>query len=104
MSDYPGEQFKPYGANEGDAFLVAHCTTCAKDKCYREGVPVEECDESELCQIIAASFSGDAVEWRILPDGKSRCMKYVEFVPGIQANQVERCEKTIDMFTPPEAA
>jgi len=103
MTDYPVKQFKPYGANEGEAFLSAHCATCAKDKCYREGAPVEECDESELCQIIGASFRGEAVEWRILPDGKSACMKYVEFVPGIQANQVERCDNTLDMFSAQEA-
>jgi hypothetical protein len=31
----------------------------------RDGEDQDECDDNELCEIIAASFRGEAVEWRV---------------------------------------
>lgn len=54
----------------------------------------EDCDDSELCSILAASFRGEAVEWRRMPDGEVKCLGFVE------AGEKEpyRCDKTADMF------
>ena len=102
MSDYvpmkgplPGEQFIPSNGTDGECFLGAWCTNCARDKSMREGVDLDDCDDNEKCEIIAASFRGEAVEWRELDTGECVCLAYVEAgkpVPPV------RCDKTIDMF------
>lgn len=95
----PGVQFVPYGSNEGCAFLDAHCANCARDKAIREGLEIDECDENELCEILAASFRGEAVEWRIVdedtPTERTLC---TSFVPVGQPIPTPRCEGTVDMF------
>lgn len=40
-----------------------------RDKAMREGCDIDECDDNEKCEIIGASFRGEAVEWRKLPGG-----------------------------------
>lgn len=61
----------------------------------REGEPIEECDDNELCEIIEASFRGEAVEWRELPDGEVTC---IAFVPAGEQPSAPRCTRTDDMF------
>lgn len=92
---YPGEQWIPSNGDVGYSFLSGECGNCARDKSMREGVPIEECDDNELCSIIAASFRGEAVEWRRLPDGEIKCIKFVQAGQPIPE---PRCELTPDMF------
>ncbi|MGE5319653.1 MAG: hypothetical protein ACM3KD_05695 [Hyphomicrobiaceae bacterium] len=61
----------------------------------REGVPLEECDDNELCEIIAASYRGEAAEWRRMPDGSATCLA---FVPASEKIPAPRCPRTRDMF------
>lgn len=61
----------------------------------REGCDVDECDDNERCEIIAASFRGKAVEWRVLETGEVFCMA---FVPAWEPIPEPRCTATIDMF------
>ena len=91
----PGEQWEPSNGTEGDSFLSHWCGNCARDKAMREGVDIDECDDNEKCEIIAASFRGEAVEWRELEDGKCVCIAFVE--AGTIA-PTTRCEHTTDMF------
>lgn len=106
MGDYipmkgplPGVQYVPSNGTEGYAFLEGWCTQCARDKSMREGVDIDECDDNEKCEIIAASFRGEAVEWREIEadDGKVNrvCLAFVE--AGTTTPPV-RCEHTADLF------
>lgn len=91
-----GRQYVPSNGTEGYAFLESWCRHCARDKAMREGAEYDECDDSELCTIIAASFRGEAVEWRELDDGRKICTAYVEAGQPIPA----RCPNTLDLFDP----
>lgn len=96
----PGEQWKPSNATVGDSFLHHWCGQCARDKAMREGCDFDECDDDEKCEIIGASFRGEAVEWRRMPSGEVKCIAFVEAGKPIPA---PRCYKTADMFELPNA-
>lgn len=66
---------------------------CERDRAIREGVPLEECDDDELCRILTSSFIGKAVEWRELRDGSLTCVGFSE-ARGLAV----RCEYTADLF------
>lgn len=93
----PGDQY--ILGRDGYEFIDAHCSKCARDRALREGVDADECDDNELCEIVAASFRGEAVEWRILqagtPEAQSLC---TAFVPAGQPIPPPRCGATVDMF------
>ncbi len=93
----PGVQWIPPNGSSGAAFFETYCTKCARDKAMREGAPFEECDDDEVCEIIARSFSGEAVEWREVPGKGVTCVAFVEADKTIP----HRCAHTMDMF--PEA-
>lgn len=91
----PGEQWTPSNSDIGYGFLSSECGHCARDKAMREGMPFDDCDESERCQIIGASFRGEAVEWRKLENGEVKC---IAFIPAGQPIPPARCAHTDDMF------
>lgn len=96
----PGEQWTPSNGTEGYSFLESMCSTCTRDKAMREGVDIDECDDNERCDIIAASFRGEAVQWRIFDDGQITCTAYVEHGKPIPR---ERCPNTVDwILNPPQ--
>jgi hypothetical protein len=90
----PGEQWIPSNGTVGESFLAQECGNCARDKSMREGAPLEECDDNECCPIIAASFRGEAVEWRRI-DGEVKC---ISFVPAGEPIPGPRCTRTPDLF------
>ena len=92
---HPGEQYEPSNGCEGAQFLADWCMNCQRDKSMREGVELDECDDNEKCEIIAASFRGEAVEWREMPNGETKC---IAFIPAGQAVPPPRDELTLDMF------
>ena len=89
-----GRQYIPSNSTDGYAFLDEWCRNCARDKAMREGEDYDECDDNELCPIIAASFRGEAKEWRILDDGRTICSAYVEAGKPVPV----RCQNTSDLF------
>ncbi len=91
----PGEQWEPSNSDDGYGFIGEWCTRCARDKAMREGAPLDECDDTEKCEILAASFRGEAVEWRELPNGHVEC---IAFVPAGQPIPAPRCAHTKDLF------
>jgi hypothetical protein len=101
MADYipaagplPGEQYIPSNSTDGSAFLDL-CADCARDACLNGTKDEEDCGDDDFCPIVAASFRGEAVEWRELPDGKLTC---IAFVPMGQAVPGPRCAHTQDLF------
>lgn len=91
----PGEQWTPSNGTEMDCFTWGWCRRCARDKAMREGEPLDECDDNELCEILAAAFRGEAVEWRELEDGKTVCLAFVE---ADQPVPPPRCTRTMELF------
>lgn len=94
-SPLPGKQYTPSNGSEGYGFIGGWCTKCARDRPSSEGVDFDDCTDDEVCQILAASFRGEAVEWRVLPGGKLTC---IAFVAAGQRVPEPRCESTDDMF------
>ena len=91
----PGKRYMPSNGTEGEAFLESWCGGCARDRSMRDGVDLDECDDDEKCEIIAASFRDEAVEWRELDGGECVCLA---FVAAGTAPHAPRCEHTIEMF------
>ena len=55
--------YRPSNGTEGHCFMEAWCCHCARDKAMREGADLDDCDDNEKCDIIAASFAGPVPEW-----------------------------------------
>ena len=89
-----GEQWIPSNGTEGYSFLESACGNCQRDTAMSDGVDLDECDDNEKCEIIAASFRGEAVEWRV--DGDE--VFCVSFVPKGERLPPPRCALTADMF------
>jgi hypothetical protein len=101
MSEYipmsgslPGEQFMPSNSCDGEAFWAAQCNLCERDKVMNGTVDQDDAGDDDFCPILGASFCGEAVEWREMPDGECKC---VAFVP-MGEKVLERDDFTIDMF------
>ena len=93
--DQAGQQYIPANGSEGEAFFSWWCTQCQRDKSMREGADLDDCDDDEKCEIIAASFRGEAKEWVYGPDGQPMCTAFVSAGTSVPA---PRCERTQDMF------
>lgn len=92
--DRAGQQYQPSNGTEGAAFHSHWCCQCARDKAMREGAPLEDCDDNERCDILSASFRGEAKEWVYGADGQPRCTEFHEF----GTPEPYRCPATTDMF------
>lgn len=87
------DKYLPSNASEAEIFFTTWCCHCQRDKAMREGADFDECDDNELCEIIAASFRGPVKEW-IEDDSGPRCTAFVEAgqaVPFVDT-------KTLDLF------
>ncbi len=91
----PGKQWIPSNGTEGSVILCSLCSTCTRDKAMRDGEDPDECDDNELCEIIAASFRGEAVEWREMENGEVTCVAYVRHGDAIPD---QLCQHTMEMF------
>lgn len=96
-----GKKYRPSNGTEGLIFFDHWCSNCQRDKSMREGEPVEECDDNELCQIIALTHAHDIddpeypAEWIINSDGQPCCTAFIEAGKPIPE---ARCEHTADLF------
>lgn len=83
----PGVQWIPSTLDSGMSFIKRNCSTCGRDRPEFEEVSYDECEDHEVCQIIGASFRGEAIQWRRLDDGEVICTEYGK--PTINKNQGE---------------
>lgn len=70
-------KYLPSNDSEGADFFDCWCRRCARAKAMREGAAFDECDDNELCPIIAASFLVPVAEW-VEDDYGPRCTAFVE--------------------------
>jgi hypothetical protein len=89
-----GQQYMPSNGTEGEVFWSEWCCQCSRDRAMREGAPIEDCDDDERCDILGASFRGEAKEWVYGTDGQPICTAFHE--PGTP--EPYRCPATADMF------
>ncbi len=78
-----GQPYQPSNGTEGEFFFEAWCRGCARDRAMREGDDVNDCDDNEVCDLIARSMAfkpGDAeypVEWQYDKEGQPCCTAFV---------------------------
>lgn len=87
--------YLPSNGTEGIIFMDGWCRKCARDKAMREGADFDECDDNELCPIIAAAFRGPVAEW-VADENGPKC---TAFVPAGDPVPPPRCGRTADMFS-----
>jgi hypothetical protein len=93
---HEGEQYEPSNGTEGSCFIEEWCSNCARDKVMNGEATQDEADrdDSLYCQILGASFRGEAVEWRELSDGTVKC---IAFVPKGEPITPQRCPYTAEL-------
>jgi hypothetical protein len=98
MSDTP-ERYRPSNGTEGACFFESWCSHCARDKAMSEGIDIDECDDDQVCQIIADTFAYDIdhpkypIEW-IYKDGQPTCTAFIQAGQPIPLKD----DLTMDMF------
>lgn len=96
-----GEKYRPSNGTEGECFFAAWCCHCQRDKAMREGLDVNECDDSERCEIIANTFAYEIedpeypIEWQYGKDGQPCCTAFIEAGQPIPE---PRCTQTMELF------
>ncbi len=99
--DLVGQQYMPSNGTEGEIFQSEWCARCQRDRAMREGIPFEDIDpERESCQILNASYRGEAFEWVYDASGQPLCTAFVPAGDRV----VDRCQHTTEMFPTAEAA
>ena len=95
---YPVRLYRPWSGTEGIAFQGAWCARCKHDKAWNGEKSLDECDDADLCQLIARAMAfhvdepGYPQEWVYRQDGQPACLA---FEP---TGKPERCALTVDMF------
>lgn len=96
-----GKPYRPCNGTEGDYFMGNWCANCERDYGMSRGLPLEECDEDQVCDIIARTFGLHEddpkypTEWQFGKDGQPCCTAFVEVGQPIPP---PRDELTADMF------
>lgn len=92
-------KYRPSNGTEGAAFITAWCGQCARDAAANGSKPFDDCDDGELCPIIALTFAHDVdepeypVEWQ-MHQGGPVC---TAFVPVGTSIAPARCEHTQEL-------
>lgn len=94
-----GQKYQPSNGSEGEIFHDGWCCQCARDLAMSEGMPIEECDDNQKCEILGRSFlriddPEYPTEWQYGKDGQPCC---TAFVPMGQPIPVED-KHTGDLF------
>jgi hypothetical protein len=95
------EKYRPSNGTDGASFFEEYCSNCARDKAMNGSKLEDDCDDNDLCQIIAATFRCEVTdpeyphEWCYGKDGFPCC---TAFVPAGEPIPEPRCDHTPDMF------
>ncbi len=99
MKTIPIALYRPSNGTEGEAFISEWCGNCARDLSANGTKDFDDCEEHELCDIIARSFAHDESEpeypreW-VEDDDGPRC---TAFVPKDQPVPPPKCEHTLEL-------
>ncbi|UYZ84313.1 hypothetical protein MTZ49_01655 [Entomomonas sp. E2T0] len=101
MTDKKIQLYRPSNSYEGDWFHCEWCRKCARDSAMNEGLSIDECDDSQKCEILGDTFIYEVddpdypKQWQYNEQGHPICTAFIaegEPIPPI------REDKTIDMF------
>ena len=90
-----GQQYTPSNGTEGEAFWSWWCSRCERDKVMNGTVWDVDAGDDDMCQILGASFAGEAKEWVYGQDGQPMC---TAFVPMGDKPHEARCDHTQGLF------
>lgn len=94
------ERYRPSNGTEGEGFFESWCRHCARDKAMREGCNTDECDDNELCPLIAAAFAFPVddpkypQEWCYDKNGQPQCTAFIQAGEPIPLKD----DLTLDLF------
>jgi hypothetical protein len=99
LVDRAGQKYQPSNGSEGEIFFDAWCCGCARDLAMSQGKPIEECDDSQKCDILGRSFlkidhPEYPTEWQYGKDGQPCCTAFVPVGQPIPYKD----EHTADLF------
>lgn len=92
--------YQPSNGIEGECFINEWCGHCAKDKSMSEGKDYDECNDDEICKIIAATMAYDIddseypKEWIYNEYGHPCCTAFVQAGTPIPLKD----DLTLDLF------
>ena len=91
-----GQQYVPSNGTEGEIFQAEFCARCERDKEANGTCLMEDRDagDDDWCQILVASYAGEAKEWVYGHDGHPTCTAFVPYGEQVPT----RCDHTADMF------
>ena len=95
------ERYRPSNGTEGECFHGAWCNNCARDALLNGSKELEECDDGDLCEIVARAMTHSEddpnypEEWTYDESGNPCC---TAFVPIGEPLPTGRCVKTKDIF------
>lgn len=101
-----GQKYRPGNGTEGAIFCDAWCGQCARDHGMLHGLPLEDCDDNQVCPIIGDSYLYQVdhpsypAQWQYGPDGQPRC---TDFVPDGSPIPPPPDTASGDLFPPPGA-
>lgn len=98
-----GKPYRPCNGSEGEYFISNWCGTCERDHGMLKGLPLEECDDNRICDIIARTFAlseddpNYPTEWVFAADGHPCCTAHVPEGEPLPKTIIKD-ERTLDMF------
>lgn len=96
-----GKPYRPCNGSEGEHFIASWCGSCERDHGMLKGLPLEECDDNQICDIVCKTFALSVSdpdyppEWQYGKDGQPMC---TAFWPAGNPLPPERDELTGDLF------
>lgn len=96
-----GKPYRPCNGGEGEHFISSWCGSCERDHGMLKGLPLEECDDNQICEIVGRTYMlkvddpGYPAEWQYGKDGQPMC---TAFWPAGNPLPAPKDELTADMF------
>jgi hypothetical protein len=96
----PIKRYRPSNGSEGECFVADWCGTCERDHGMLKGLPLEECDDNRVCEIIGKTYLYNVddpeypAEWTYDKNGAPCCTAYVEEGKPVPVKD----DKTGDLF------
>ena len=78
-----GQKYRPGNGTEGALFIDGWCAECERDHGMMAGLPLEECDDNQVCALIGLTYLHPVehpdypAQWQYGKDGQPRCTDFV---------------------------
>jgi hypothetical protein len=78
-----GKKYRPGNGIEGAVFTESWCAECERDHGMMAGLPLEECDDNQICDLIGLTYLHQVdhpdypSQWQYGKDGQPRCTDFI---------------------------